>query len=337
MTCPTDLSNHLLAFERVLNGFALPQRRFQSTPAIVGIGFTQLNNNHPMKCIINRRAQFSASHRYWLPELSEAENSQTFGCCAQFPGHGHNYVLYVSMEGDLDEYGMVLNLSDVKHIIKREVTSQLDFSYLNEAWQEFQDTLPTTENIARVIWNRLAPHLPLVRIQLFEHPELWADYEGNGMDAYLTIGTHFSAAHRLALPQLSLEENFEIYGKCARVNGHGHNYHLEVTIQGAIDPRTGMIADLGVIQQIIEEQVIEPLDHTFLNKDISYFQDVVPTAENIAVYIRDCLQAPIQAAGARLHKVKLIESPNNSCEVYCLHQEATTKTAGREQPVLSRA
>jgi len=221
------------------------------------------------------------------------------------------------MEGDLDQYGMVLNLSDVKQVIKREVTSQLDFSHLNDTWAEFQATLPTTEHIARVIWQRLASHLPLVRITLYEHPELWAEYRGNDMNAYLTISTHFSAAHRLALPHLPLEQNFEIYGKCARVNGHGHNYHLEVTIEGEIDSRTGMIADLGAVQQIIDQYVVEPFDHTFLNKDIPYFAEVVPTAENIAIHIRDLLQAPIQQTGARLHKVKLIESPNNSCEVYC--------------------
>ncbi len=275
-----------------------------------------------MKCIIDRRAQFSASHRYWLPELSEAENIERFGPCIRYPGHGHNYVLYVSMEGDLDEYGMVLNLSDVKHVIKREVTSQLDFSYLNDVWQEFQETLPTTENIARVIWQRLAPHLPLVRIQLFEHPELWAEYYGNDMEAYLTISTHFSAAHRLARPDLSYEKNCEIYGKCARPNGHGHNYHLEVTIKGEIDPRTGMIADLVAFQKAIEDHVVEPFDHTFLNKDIPYFAEVVPTAENIAVHIRDLLKQPIRAIGAQLHKVKLIESPNNSCEVYCVEEES---------------
>ena len=269
-----------------------------------------------MKCIINRRAEFSASHRYWLPELSEAENTEKFGLCVRSPGHGHNYVLYVSMEGDLDEYGMVLNLSDVKQVIKQEVTSQLDFSYLNQAWEEFQQTLPTTENIARVIWTRLAPHLPIARIQLFEHPELWADYEGNNMEAYLTISTHFSAAHRLALPTLTLEQNSEIYGKCARVNGHGHNYHLEVTIKGEMDARTGMIADLVAFQKAVEDYVVEPFDHTFLNKDIPYFGQVVPTAENIAIHIRDLLQEPIRAIGATLHKVKLIESPNNSCEVY---------------------
>ncbi len=270
-----------------------------------------------MECIVNRRAQFSASHRYWLPELSEAENRARFGACSNAPGHGHNYVLYVSMQGELDEYGMVLNLSEVKHVIKREVTSQLDFSYLNEVWPEFQTTLPTTEYLAQVIWRRLAPHLPIVKIQLFEHPELWAEYTGNGMEAYLTISTHFSAAHRLASPRLSYEENLEIYGKCARPHGHGHNYHLEVTVRGEVDPRTGMIADLGKLQQVIEECVVEPFDHTFLNKDIPYFAEVVPTAENIAVHIRDLLQDSIAKTGAYLHKVKLIESPNNSAEVYC--------------------
>lgn len=290
-----------------------------------------------MKCIINRRAQFSASHRYWLPELSEAENAEQFGLCARAPGHGHNYVLFVSMEGELDEYGMVLNLSEVKHVIRQEVISQLDFSYLNEAWPEFQQTLPTTENIARVIWQRLAPHLPIVNIQLFEHPELWADYQGNGMEAHLTISTHFSAAHRLAHPNLSYEENCEIYGKCARPHGHGHNYHLEVTIKGDIDPRTGMIADLGKLQTIVDDFVVEPFDHTFLNKDIPYFAEVVPTAENIAVHIRDLLRDPIREIGATLHKVKLIESPNNSAEVYCTDSTEPSSQAQGSEPVLMQA
>lgn len=288
-----------------------------------------------MQCIVNRRAQFSASHRYWLPELSEAENTQQFGACSRFPGHGHNYVLFISLIGELDEYGMVLNLSDVKQVIKREVTSQLDFSYLNDVWPDFQQTLPTTENIARVIWQRLAPHLPLVRVQLFEHPELWADYMGNSMEAYLTVSTHFSAAHRLAHPNLSNEENAEIYGKCARTHGHGHNYHLEVTVKGEIDQRTGMIVDLGALNQVIEDYVVEPFDHTFLNKDIPYFGEVVPTAENIALYISNLLRSPVQKLGAKLHKVKLIESPNNSCEIYCTDAESNSVSANANQPMLA--
>jgi 6-pyruvoyltetrahydropterin/6-carboxytetrahydropterin synthase len=270
-----------------------------------------------------------------LPELSETENTQRFGLGSRFPGHGHNYVLYVSLMGELDQYGMVQNLSEVKKVIKQEVTSQLDYAYLNDVWPEFQQTLPTTENIARVIWERLAPYLPITRIQLFEHPELWADYLGNSMEAYLTISTHFSAAHRLAHPDLSYEENTEIYGKCARPNGHGHNYHLDVTVKGEIDPRTGMIVDLGALHKVVEDYVVEPFDHTFLNKDISYFADVVPTAENIAIYIRQLLQQPIRELGAQLYKVKLIESPNNSCEVYCLEPSLSSVADKESEPLLT--
>ena len=206
-----------------------------------------------MECIVNRRAKFSASHRYWLPELSPEENWERFGANSRFPGHGHNYEMYVSIIGELDQYGMVQNLSDVKKVIKKEVTSQLDYSYLNDTWVEFQKTLPTTENIAKVIWERLSPHLPLVDIQLYEHPQLWVNYQGKNMEATLSIQTHFSAAHRLARPDLSFEENSEIYGKCARPNGHGHNYHLEVSVTGEIDARTGMIVDLGDLQKVIDD------------------------------------------------------------------------------------
>lgn len=268
-----------------------------------------------MKCVINRRAQFSASHRYYLPELSAAENEARFGLGALPSGHGHNYELFVRMYGDIDDHGMVLNLSEVKHVIRSEVTAQLDSRLLNETWPEFQETLPTTENIARQMWRRLSPHLPIVSITLYEHPELFAEYLGNDMEAYLTVGTHFNAAHRLALDSLSLAENTEIYGKCARVNGHGHNYHLDVTVKGEIDRRTGMLVELVALKKLIDDLVVEPLDHTFLNKDIPFFATTVPTAENIALYIARLLDGPIRAMGAELHKINLIESPNNSCEI----------------------
>lgn len=287
-----------------------------------------------MKCIINRRAQFSAAHRYWLPELSVAENQAKFGAGSQFPGHGHNYVLYVSLEGEIDQYGMVMNLSEVKPVIREEITDQLDNAYLNEVWAEFQQTLPTTENIARVIWQRLDSHLPLVKIRLFEHPQLWADYQGNNMEASLTVGTHFSAAHRLAHPDLTYEENCEIYGKCARPHGHGHNYHLEVSVTGEIDPRTGMIVNLEKLHNILEAVVVEPFDHYFLNKDIPYFARVVPTAENIALYIAQLLKEPISELGVSLDKIKLIESPNNSCEINCRSLSEQTAEEVNREPAL---
>jgi len=186
-----------------------------------------------------------------------------------------------------------------------------------------------------VIWNRLSPHLPIVDIKLIENEHLWAEYQGNAMEAYLTVSTHFSAAHRLARPDLSFEENSAIYGKCARVNGHGHNYHLDVTVKGEIHPRTGMIVDLVALKNAIDTLVIEPMDHTFLNKDIPYFEKVVPTAENIATYVMKTLRGPVSELGAQLHKVKLYESPNNACEVYASFLQDALESASTRAPELA--
>ncbi len=290
-------------------------------------------------CVITRRATFSASHRYWLPELSDDDNRARFGPCTLAPGHGHNYELIVAMGGPLDADGMVLNLSEVKHAIRAEVTDQLNFRFLNEAWPEFdlsrpEGCLPTTEAVCRAIWTRLAPHLPLVGLRLYEQPDLWVDLlspspadaplhsaqssaqSAAPMEAFLSIRTHFAAAHRLARPELSQAENEAIYGKCARPHGHGHNYLLDVTVRGRIDARTGMVCDLATLQRLVDDLVVEPFDHTFLNKDVEHFASTVPTAENIALHIADLLTGPIAAAGARLHKVRLQESPNNAAEVF---------------------
>jgi 6-pyruvoyltetrahydropterin/6-carboxytetrahydropterin synthase len=283
-------------------------------------------------CLITRRATFSASHRYWLPELSSEENAARFGPCSLEPGHGHNYELIVAMAGPLDADGMVLNLSEVKHAIRSEVTAQLDFRHLNTVWPEFDlsrpdGCLPTTEALGRAIWGRLAPLLPLAGIRLYEQGDLWVDLIAPPasasapaatlpMEAFLSIRTHFAAAHRLARPELSQAENEAIYGKCARPHGHGHNYLLDVTVRGSIDPRTGMVCDLAQLQRLVEDLVVEPFDHTFLNKDVEHFAHCVPTAENIALHIADLLTQPIAATGARLHKVRLQESPNNAAEVF---------------------
>jgi 6-pyruvoyltetrahydropterin/6-carboxytetrahydropterin synthase len=230
------------------------------------------------------------------------------------------------MGGGLDGDGMVLNLSEVKHAIRAEVTDQLNFRFLNDAWPEFdlarpEGRLPTTEALCQAIWTRLGPKLPLVGLRLHETDTLWVDLLApesaqTPMEAFLSIRTHFAAAHRLARPELSQSENEAIYGKCARPHGHGHNYLLDVTVRGPIDARTGMVCDLAALQQLVDDLVVEPFDHTFLNKDVEHFASTVPTAENIALHIADLLSAPIAASGARLHKVRLQESPNNAAEVF---------------------
>lgn len=295
-------------------------------------------------CIITRRACFSASHLYQLPELDAAENQARFGLCSLEPGHGHNYELVVAMAGPLDADGMVLNLSEVKHAIREVVIEPLNFHCLNGLWPEFdlsraEGRLPTTEALALAIRDRLKPLLPVVAIRLHEHPDLWADVLSgptiDPMEAFLSIRTHFAAAHRLAREELSQAENEAIYGKCARVHGHGHNYLLEVTVRGPIDARTGMVCDLAALQQVVQDLVVEPFDHTFLNKDVAHFASCVPTAENIALHIADLLNAPISALGARLHKVRLQESPNNAAEVFAETSQLGMVPAALEALALS--
>jgi len=293
------------------------------------------------ECVITRRACFSSSHRYWLPEKSPEENYALFGKCSLAPGHGHNYELIVSMGGELDTYGMVLNLSDVKHSIREKVTNPLDFRFLNDVWPEFNinqkaGILPTTEALVSIIWNRLKNDLPLTSLRLYESSSLWADYYGKQMEALLTVQTHFNAAHRLAKEEISLNENKRIYGKCARINGHGHNYFLDVTVRGKIDPRTGMICDLPSLQTLIDDLIVEQLDHTFLNKDIEYFKTCVPTCENIALYISDILDSPIKNIGANLHKVRLQESPNNAAEIYVEQTLTNTKQIHLENSLVTQ-
>lgn len=301
-----------------------PERSDGSGPSVAS---TTSHGSHGRgrSCVITRRACFSASHFYRLPELDAAENDARFGLCGLEPGHGHNYELVVAMAGPLDADGMVLNLSEVKHAIRREVIDPLHFHCLNGIWPEFdlsrtEGRLPTTEALALAISDRLSSHLPVIAIRLYEHPDLWADVlrgpTSHPMEAYLSIRTHFAAAHRLAREELSQAENEAIYGKCARVHGHGHNYLLEVTVRGTIHERTGMVCDLAALQQLVQDLVVEPFDHTFLNKDIPHFASCVPTAENIALHITDLLTTPIAALGARLHKVRLQESPNNAAEVF---------------------
>jgi len=131
------------------------------------------------------------------------------------------------------------------------------------------------------------------------------------MRVELTRRYSFAASHRLHSLQLSDEENQRIYGKCNNPYGHGHNYFIEVTLSGPVEPSTGMIADLGELDQFVAREVIEPFDHTYLNKDVPAFRERVPTTENLCIEIFDRLKA---FPGARLVRIRLEETGRNSFE-----------------------
>ena len=102
---------------------------------------------------------------------------------------------------------------------------------------------------------------------------------------YLTRKAEFSASHYYHNPALSPEENQRLFGKCNNPNGHGHNYTLEVTVRGKVDPRSGFVVDLKQLKDIMHREVLDALDHRFLNKEIPEFSKLIPTTENLAVTI----------------------------------------------------
>jgi 6-pyruvoyltetrahydropterin/6-carboxytetrahydropterin synthase len=135
--------------------------------------------------IITRKIEFSASHVCRNPSLSDEENRQLFGLAANPHGHGHNYVLEVSVEGAPDAVtGMVLDLKELKDVLNREVVEPYDHRFLNYEVSPFDRVIPTAENIARDIWQRLEPSLnrpdrKLRQVRLYETPDLYVDYWGD--------------------------------------------------------------------------------------------------------------------------------------------------------------
>jgi 6-pyruvoyltetrahydropterin/6-carboxytetrahydropterin synthase len=129
---------------------------------------------------------------------------------------------------------------------------------------------------------------------------------------WLTRRYHFPAAHVLAHPSFSAEENRRIYGKCANPAGHGHNYGVEVCVAGPIDPRSGRVIDPDALDAIFERQIAARFGHRMLNEDAAFAQRV-PTAENVARVIHDELAPAIARTGsARLARVRVIETRRNS-------------------------
>ncbi len=133
--------------------------------------------------IITRKVEFSASHICRSPLLSEEENRELFGMAANPAGHGHNYVVEVSLRGEPDPVtGMLLDLKELKEVLNQQVVAPYDHRFLNYEVPPFDRVVPTTENIARDIWQRLEPHFtPQARlhsVRVYETPDLYVDYFG---------------------------------------------------------------------------------------------------------------------------------------------------------------
>jgi len=131
---------------------------------------------------------------------------------------------------------------------------------------------------------------------------------------YLTRKCEFSASHFYHNPDFSPEENRRVFGKCNNPNGHGHNYTLEVTVKGEVDPRSGFVVDLKQLKDVMNREVLEALDHRFLNKEVPEFRQQIPTTENLAIAIWRRLEPKLKLA--RMHRVRLYETADLFVDFY---------------------
>lgn len=277
------------------------------------------------KVVITRKARFSAGHFLALDEWDDATNFDVFWKASNKPGHGHNYVIEVGVEGNVDPAtGMVMNLSALKAILQTEAIEPFDFQHLNHD-PAFEKKLPAVENIASVLWRRLKPRIDsstmiLRWIAVSEMDCIWgsimATHDGQ-THLFFTKTAQFCAGHRLHNPELSDDENRTIFGKCNHANGHGHNYQLEVTVTGPQDDRTGLIVDLVKLEAAMDA-LIADVDHLNLNVDVPYLKGVIPTAENIARGLWQQLEPTIPQP-ARLYRIRLVETHNNAVEYFGPH------------------
>lgn len=265
---------------------------------------------------LTRRVTFSAGHRYWRSDWTDAENRARFGEWASPFNHGHDYVLFASVSGPLNEQdGMVVNIKWIDDILQDRVVHAFHLKSLNDEVPPFDQLAPCLENLLPEIARRLEElpeNVQLTALKLYETPLLFAEWTPHSPMVTITRIYEFAASHRLHVPSLSAEENVRLFGKCNHVHGHGHNYLLEVTVAGEPDPVTGFSVDLGGLDATVEREILERYDHRSLNADVPELEGKNPTSEVVALAIAQRLKPVVPG---KLLAIKLHETARNIFEV----------------------
>ncbi len=268
------------------------------------------NINSSPSLEMTRRLTFSAAY---------SNPQQTAGSIRAV--EAHNYVLDVRVRGSIDERtGIIVNIKTLDAIVREKVILQLD-GYDLSCHPAFEKVAPSLSAILQFIHKQLEEELPaaisLTGIRLEERSDSWMDWAEDHAERkikkpmfMITRAYEFSASHRLDSPHLTPEENIELFGKCNYPNGHGHNYQLEVSVEGDPDVRSGQIIDTVLLDKIVHTEVVDRYDHRHLNYDISEFQNKIPSAEIITKEIWDRLQ-PKLPASVKLYQVLLRETARN--------------------------
>ena len=215
--------------------------------------------------LLTKRIEFAAAHRYMRPEWTESKNRAVFGRCYNSPAHGHNYLLELTVSGEIDpKTGMVVNLFDLKRVLL-DVIEEFDHKNLNRDMPYFKDRIPTSENFAHVLWGKLAAQQgigTLHTLRLCEDEDLYAEV---------------TAADGREIATVTKRYTFN----AAQGDDQGRDWDCFVTVRGRIDQTTGMVIDIGALDQLVEDRIIKKFDKQnlslVLNRQTVSGEDLVQT------------------------------------------------------------
>jgi 6-pyruvoyltetrahydropterin/6-carboxytetrahydropterin synthase len=244
--------------------------------------------------LLTKRIEFAAAHRYMRPEWDEAKNRAVFGHCYNPPAHGHNYLLEVTVAGEIDpKTGMVVNLFDLKRVLL-DVIEEFDHKNLNLDMPYFKDLIPTSEKIAQVLWAKLATQKDigtLHTLRLCEDEDLYAQV---------------TAADGREIATVTKRYTFN----AVQADHQGRDWDCLVTIRGRIDPATGMVTDIGALDRLVQDRVIKSFDRQDLRQVLGSER---VRGEALAKTIWDRLVG--QPSGGTLHNIRLTLSRDMAYEV----------------------
>lgn len=243
--------------------------------------------------LLTKRIEFAAAHRYVNPQWDEARNRAVFGPCYNPPAHGHNYLLEVTVSGEVDpRTGMVINLFDLKRVLL-DVIEEFDHKNLNLDMPYFKDRIPTSENLARVLWTKLESQEGIGRlhaVRLYEDEDLYADVTDAGGQEVADVTRRYSFT-------------------AVQEGNQGCEWDCFVTVHGPIDPITGMVTDLGALNRLVRDKVIRTFDGQDLRQVLGA---TAVTGEQLAERIWRMLVTELSSGS--LSTIRLVKSRDLSFE-----------------------
>lgn len=253
---------------------------------------------------------FSAARRTYSPFLTEEENKRLFGIAASPSGHGHHYRLRATLSGPVDrEHGMIFPENDSLKILQ-ELHTKFDHKNLNVDIPELKEMPTTTEMLANFFYDVLKKKMPVQRVRLSENDGFFVECS-EGKKTFMSVSSHFFAAHRLYSRLLSEDENIATYGICSNPNGHGHLYRVECTIGGSPDEGSGTLYHLGQMIDTLDT-VLQEWNYKHLDLETGDFKDKPSTGENIVSTLWWKLNPRFESgSGTGLHRLRLWETNNN--------------------------